>query len=89
MSQIIDRLRKESAFAQLKEDPSVSEEHECLVHVTKVRYPIGREDYDVVQVDQTSIPLNTGQDDVNRPLEGSWRIAKAERQTKETVYPIV
>ena len=59
------------------------------MHVAEMGCPIGRENYDIIQVNETGTPFHAGKNHVDSPLESCRCVAKPERETTEPEDPLV
>ena len=57
------------------------------MHVAEMGCPIGRENYDIIQVNETGTPFHAGKNHVDSPLESCRCVAKPERETTEPEDP--
>ena len=74
-----DRVAEKSAVLNLQGDASLSESGEDFVDMTNVAIQSFGEDYDIVEIDETRLPLETGEDDIERSLECGRCVSETER----------
>ena len=78
MTEVLDLLLEEEAFFQLQLDSCLLEQAQDVVQVVKVFLMVLREDDDIIKIDKTEAPTDSGQGDVNDALERGWGIPQTE-----------
>jgi hypothetical protein len=59
MAKVVDRVGEEKTLFQLQRKSSIPQEGQRLIHMSQVVRAVGEDD-DIVEVDQTCFPTDTG-----------------------------
>ena len=79
MAEVADFLCRESAFFSAEFEPCMAKPLEDLSEAGEVLFPSGREDDDVIQVEEAGFTVEASQDVVHEPGERSESVAEAKR----------
>ena len=85
MPQLGDSFGKETALSQLRRNSSGLQRSEDNPSVREVGLHALRENDDIMQVDDTVLPLKLTEDDVKRPFECWRRVRQPEIHSEITI----